>query len=224
MLGDLGRVTGVRLADGALLAADMVIVGIGIIPAIDPLIEAGAEGGNGVAIDDHARTSLPDIFAVGDCALHANVFADGQPIRLESVQNANDLAITAARCLTGDPEPYRAVPWFWSNQYDLRLQTVGLSIGHDDVVVRGDMASRSFSLVYLRGGQVLALDCVNSARDYVQGKALVVGRVRPDRAKLADPAVALKELSQVGSEAGDPPDSPCDPSSLRLRPRATIAR
>jgi 3-phenylpropionate/trans-cinnamate dioxygenase ferredoxin reductase subunit len=188
------RVTGVRLADGDVLPADMVIVGIGIIPAVEPLLAAGAEGGNGVNVDELCRTTLPDVFAIGDCAMHANDFAAGARIRLESVQNANDQATTVAKAITGNPAPYHAVPWFWSNQYDLRLQTVGLSGGYDDVVVRGDPAKRSFSVVYLKAGQVLALDCVNATKDYVQGRALVTGRLAPPREQLADPEIPLKSL------------------------------
>ena len=98
------RVTGVRLATGEVIPCQMVIVGIGIVPSVQPLIAAGADGGNGVAVDEHCRTSLPDVFAIGDCALHANAFADGLPIRLESVQNANDMANTVAKTLLGDPD------------------------------------------------------------------------------------------------------------------------
>nr|WP_295669036.1 FAD-dependent oxidoreductase [Sphingomonas sp.] len=192
------RVTGVRLSDDEILPADMVIVGIGIIPEVAALIAGGAEGGNGVDVDRHCRTSLPHVFAVGDCALHANDFADGAPIRLESVQNANDQATCVVKVIaagnTDDVAPYHAVPWFWSNQYDLKLQTVGLSIGYDDTVLRGDPASRSFSLIYLRGGKVIALDCVNATRDYVQGKGLVVAGSSPDPARLADPEQVLKDL------------------------------
>ncbi|QDK35687.1 MULTISPECIES: NAD(P)/FAD-dependent oxidoreductase [Sphingomonadaceae] len=187
-----GRAVGVRLADGTLVAADMVIVGIGIVPAVEPLLAAGALGMNGVQVDEHGRTSLPDIFAIGDCALHINAFADNLPIRLESVQNANDLATTVARTLTGDPEPYVSVPWFWSNQYDLRLQTVGLSAGHDAAITRGNPVDRSFSIVYLNQGRVIALDCVNAVKDYVQGKALVATRVAASPEALSDPALPLK--------------------------------
>lgn len=189
-----GRVTGVRLADGSVIAADMVIVGIGIIPAVAPLIAAGAEGGNGVLVDDHCRTSLPDVFAIGDCAAHANSFADGAVIRLESVQNANDQASTVARVLTGNPAPYHAVPWFWSNQYDLKLQTVGLSIGHDAAITRGDPGTRSFSVVYLKAGRVIALDCVNMVKDYVQGRKLVEAGTHVAPERLADAGTPLKEL------------------------------
>ena len=198
ILGD-DRVTGVRLADGSELPCEMVIVGIGIVPAVEPLLAAGARGGNGVAVDEHGRTTLPHVYALGDCAMHANAFADGLPIRLESVQNANDMATTVAKAITGAEEPYHAVPWFWSNQYDLRLQTVGLSAGHDQEVLRGDPATRSFSIVYLKGGKVVALDCVNAMKDYVQGKALVVGGLALDPARLADATVPLKELAAAAA-------------------------
>jgi 3-phenylpropionate/trans-cinnamate dioxygenase ferredoxin reductase subunit len=179
------------------LPCDMVIVGIGIIPAVAPLIAAGAQGGNGVTVDAHCRTSLPDIFAIGDCALHSNAFANNVPIRLESVQNANDQAAVAAKVLIGDPIEYHALPWFWSNQYDLRLQTVGLSIGYDRCVLRGDPATRSFSVIYIRDGQVIALDCVNATKDYVQGRALVSSGAHISPERLADSATPLKEIAAV---------------------------
>ncbi|MDR6850588.1 3-phenylpropionate/trans-cinnamate dioxygenase ferredoxin reductase subunit [Sphingomonas sp. BE123] len=189
-----GRVSGVRMQDGTVIPAQMVIVGIGIVPAVEPLIAAGAQGGNGVAVDHQCRTSLPDIFAIGDCALHANRFADDMPIRLESVQNANDQATLVAKTIMGQDLTYDAVPWFWSNQYDLKLQTVGLSTGHDQAILRGDPANRSFSVVYLKDGRVIALDCVNATKDYVQGRKLVVERLSPDPAALPDATVPLKEL------------------------------
>ena len=194
ILGEGGRATGVRLADGSVLAVEMVIVGIGIIPAVEPLIAAGAEGGNGVLVDAQGRTSLPDIFALGDCAAHANRFADGATIRLESVQNANDQASGVARTITGDAAHYDSVPWFWSNQYDLRLQTIGLSIGHDTALLRGNPATRSFSLIYLKQGRVIALDCVNAAKDFVQGRKLVIDGLSPKPDRLTDPSIPLKEL------------------------------
>lgn len=188
------RVSGVAFADGTNVAADMVIVGIGIIPSVKPLLSAGAKGGNGVEVDAQCRTSLPDVFAIGDCAAHANGFADGDVIRLESVQNANDQANVVAKTICGLPAFYAATPWFWSNQYDLKLQTVGLSIGHDHTVLRGDPATRSFSVIYLKDGAVRALDCVNSVKDYVQGRKLVEARAVIDPALLGDAAIALKEM------------------------------
>lgn len=189
------RVTGVRLGDGSVLACDIVIVGIGIEPAIAPLLAAGAAGGDGVDVDAFCRTSLPHVFAAGDCAAHQNDFAGGARVRIESVQNANDQASTAARAIAGQPAPYRAVPWFWSNQFDLRLQTVGLSTGYDAIVQRGDPASRSFSLVYLRERRVIALDCVNATRDYAQGRRLVEAGAAIAPELLANTSLALKELA-----------------------------
>jgi 3-phenylpropionate/trans-cinnamate dioxygenase ferredoxin reductase subunit len=192
--GDGTKVTGVRMQDGSVLPADIVIVGIGIIPCIGPLLSAGAAGGNGVDVDEFCRTSLPDVYAIGDCAAHANDFADGAVIRLESVQNANDMATAAAKDICGAPVAYGATPWFWSNQYDLKLQTVGLSTGHDNAVLRGDPATRSFSVVYLKHGKVIALDCVNMVKDYVQGKKLVEARAQIAPEMLADAGVPLKEM------------------------------
>jgi 3-phenylpropionate/trans-cinnamate dioxygenase ferredoxin reductase subunit len=192
--GENGRVTQVVLADGEVIQADMVVAGIGIIPAVAPLTEAGAAGDNGVDVDENCRTSLSDVYAIGDCAAHANAFAGGATIRLESVQNANDMAITAAKAICGEPHPYHATPWFWSNQYDLKLQTVGLHATHDATVLRGDPARRSFSVIYLREGRVIALDCVNAMKDYVQGRKLIEAHARIAPEKLADTATPLKEL------------------------------
>ena len=192
--GRNGRACALRLSGGERVDADMVIVGIGIDAAVAPLLAAGAEGANGVDVDSFCRTSLADVWAVGDCAAHENRFAGGLRMRLESVQNAHDQAAVAAKAIIDTPEPYAAMPWFWSNQYDLRLQTVGLSVGYDATVVRGDPGRRSFSVLYLLEGRIIALDCVNATRDYVQGRRLIVERslVPPDR--LADPAAALKDF------------------------------
>lgn len=191
------HIRAVRLDDDSTIAADMAIVGIGIIAEVGPLIKAGARGGNGVDVDGNCRTSLPDVYAIGDCAAHQNRFSDGNLIRLESVQNANDQARAAVQHIIGEPAPYEAVPWFWSNQYDLRLQTVGLSIGHDETVLRGEPSERSFSVVYLRQGQVIALDCVNRTKDYVQGRAHILAGSRLDRHELADPQIPLKEVGRA---------------------------
>jgi 3-phenylpropionate/trans-cinnamate dioxygenase ferredoxin reductase component len=190
-----GRVCGVRLADGAVLPADLVIVGVGIVPEAAPLLAAGAAGGNGADVDAFCRTSLADIYAIGDCAAHESRYAHGARIRLESVQNAHDQATVVANALTGQVEVYDAIPWFWSNQYDLRLQTVGLSIGHDDIVVRGRPETRSFSIVYRRQGRVIALDCVNATKDHVQGRSLLGSSRLVGTEALADTSVPLKALA-----------------------------
>ncbi|WP_068093284.1 NAD(P)/FAD-dependent oxidoreductase [Novosphingobium rosa] len=187
------RVAGVRLEDGSVVPADAVIVGIGIVPAVAPLVAAGAAGANGLEIDAFCRTTLPDVYAIGDCAAFACHHAGGAVLRVESVQNANDQAGCVARAICGDAQPYRAFPWFWSNQYDLKLQTAGLSLGHDAMVMRGDPATRSFSVIYLREGRVIALDCVNSVKDYVQGRKLVEAGARPDPARLTDTGIPLKD-------------------------------
>lgn len=190
-----GRVSGVRLADGTVIPAEAVIVGIGIVPSVGPLIAAGAAGGNGVDVDEYCRTSLPDIYAIGDCAAFACAYAGGTVMRVESVQNANDQATCVAKAILGDAKPYHAFPWFWSNQYDLRLQTAGLSVGYDQTVVRGNVADRSFSVVYLKQGRMIAIDCVNMVKDYVQGRKLIEAGASPDPAQLADASVPLKELA-----------------------------
>lgn len=188
------RVSGVRLSDDSVVDCQMVIVGIGIIPAVAPLLLAGAAGGNGVDVDEYCRTVLPHVWAIGDCAAHASRFADGAVIRLESVQNANDMASCVAKAITGDPQPYGATPWFWSNQYDLKLQTVGLSIGHDATVLRGDPQARSFSVIYLKAGKMIAIDAVNSVKDYVQARKLVEEGAVIAPEDLADVSRPLKEL------------------------------
>jgi 3-phenylpropionate/trans-cinnamate dioxygenase ferredoxin reductase subunit len=194
VLGD-DRVTGVRLDSGEEVPCDMVVVGIGIVPAVAPLIAAGAAGSNGVDVDFCCRTTLDDIYAIGDCAAHANPFADNAVIRLESVQNAHDMANTVAKAIMGEKEPYHALPWFWSNQYDLKLQTAGLSLGFDATVLRGDPADRKFTVVYLKAGVPIAFDCVGTMKDYVQARKLLEsGAGKIDPALLADPEVALKDL------------------------------
>lgn len=192
--GHDGRVEAVLLESGHAIPADIVVVGIGIDPEVSPLLKAGCAGSDGVNVDEFCRTSLPGIYAIGDCARHRNIFAGGEALRIESVQNAHDQATVAAKAILGNPEAYTSIPWFWSNQYDVKLQTVGLSTGHDQRIVRGFPERGSFSLVYLRQGQVIALDCVNATKDYVQGRKLILEAARPDLERLANPDIPLKEL------------------------------
>ncbi|MDN3646774.1 FAD-dependent oxidoreductase [Pontixanthobacter aestiaquae] len=194
IVGEGGKVTAVKLATGEEIPADMVVVGIGIVPSVGPLIAAGAAGSNGVDVDEFCRTTLDDIHAIGDCAAHANAYADGAVIRVESVQNANDMATTTAKSIMGDKQPYHAFPWFWSNQYDLRLQTAGLSLGYDQTILRGDPVDRKFSVLYLKEGRLIALDCVNNVKDYAQGRKLVDARLTADPDVLADVEIPLKSL------------------------------
>jgi len=197
--GENGHVKRVVLGNGDELPTDIVIVGIGIIPSVVPLIEAGASGSNGVDVDDYCRTSLPDIYAIGDCAAHASEFAQGRRIRLESVQNANDMASVAAAHIAGKAARYSALPWFWSDQLGLKLQTVALSVDHDEAIVRGEPHNKSFSIIYLRDRQVIALDCVNCVKDYVQGRKLVESGLTFDKTLLADFSRPLKDILAAAS-------------------------
>lgn len=183
-LDGVDRVTHVVLTDGTRLAADLVIVGIGITPNAEVLAAAGAKVTNGVDVDARGRTSLPDVFAVGDCANQIDRCSRGEQVRIESVPSASDQAMTVARELTGQGRDHDALPWFWSNQYDLKLQTVGLANGYDEEIVRGDPADRSFAIVYLREGRIIAVDAVNAAKAFMQGRAWVSAGA--DRDVLAD--------------------------------------
>jgi 3-phenylpropionate/trans-cinnamate dioxygenase ferredoxin reductase subunit len=189
------KVFGVLLADGRRVPADLVIVGIGIEPVVEPLLAAGAGESGVLTVDEFCRTGLPDIWAIGDCVHFPQPFAGGASMRVESVQNAQDQANAVAKSLSGEPTAYDSIPWFWSNQYDLKLQSVGLSLGHDDILIRGEPASGSFSLLYMKEGRVVALDCVNAVRDYVQGRALILGGAIVPPGKLSDPEIPLKSLT-----------------------------
>ena len=174
--------------------ADLVVIGVGILPNVELAEAAGLEVNNGIVVDKFARTSDPDIVAAGDCTFHPNAFY-GRDIRLESVQNASDQARTAALSLCGKDQAYDALPWFWSDQYDLKLQIAGLSQGYDEVVIRGDIeGSRSFAAFYLKDGVIISVDAVNKPPEFMMGKRLISGKVSPDRDKLADASVPIKEL------------------------------
>lgn len=194
ILGSAGRVTGVELSDGTKLDADFVIIGVGLIPNIEPLSAAGIQTTNGVDVDENCRTSAPDVFAIGDCANLQNPFAGGNRVRLESVPNAVEHGKIVANAILSLPNSVAAAPWFWSHQFDVKLQTVGLQGGHDETVVRGDPATGKFSVIYLRNGSVIALDCINSVADFAQGKQLVQKGVTATRDELADLSTPLKKM------------------------------
>jgi 3-phenylpropionate/trans-cinnamate dioxygenase ferredoxin reductase subunit len=189
-----GRIEAVETNTGELIPADFVVVGVGIVPNTELASDAGLTVDNGIVVDDRCRTSDPDIFAVGDCTMHPNAIYD-QLLRLESVHNALEQAKTAVNNICGKESHYKQVPWFWSDQYDLKLQIAGLSAGYDDLVIRGNPADRSFACLYLKGGKLIATDAVNSPREFVQSKALIAGRTIVDREMLADPTIQLKELA-----------------------------
>jgi 3-phenylpropionate/trans-cinnamate dioxygenase ferredoxin reductase subunit len=187
-------VGGVRCADGSLYPADLVIVGIGIVPNVELAAAAGIACDDGIAVDEHCRTSDPRVFAIGDCASQPSP-RYGRRIRLESVDNAFEQARTAAANLCGREVAHDKVPWFWSDQYELKLQIVGLSQGYDRVILRGDPATRAFSCCYLRGDELIALDAVNHVKDFMSARKLVAERARFDLARLADPDVTLKDAT-----------------------------
>jgi 3-phenylpropionate/trans-cinnamate dioxygenase ferredoxin reductase subunit len=191
------RVTAVELDNGDRIPADAVIVGVGVVPNTAIAESAGLVVNNGIVVNTRCATSDPDIFAVGDCTLHPNPLL-GRDVRLESVHNALEQAKTAAASLCGQPTEYAQVPWFWSDQYDLKLQIVGLSEGYDDIVIRGEPASSSFSCLYLKKGRLIAIDAVNNPRDFMQSKKLVADGAIIDRAQLANAALALKDMSYAG--------------------------
>jgi 3-phenylpropionate/trans-cinnamate dioxygenase ferredoxin reductase subunit len=188
---------GVLLNDGTLVKADLVVAGIGVIPNLELARQAGLEVNNGIVVDEFLRTTDPGIFAIGDCADHPNVFADGlggARARLESVQNAIDQAKCVARTITGNPTPYRDVPWFWTDQYDIRFQMVGLSTGHAESAVRGSIENRKFSVFYFKSGRLIAVDSVNRFGDHVAARKLLAARTPLTPAQAADETVDLKKL------------------------------
>jgi len=187
------RVRAVETTDGEEIPADVVVIGVGILPNTELAAAAGLEVDDGIVVDDRCRTGDDDIYAIGDCTSHPNEIY-GRLLRLESVHNATEQAKTAAANLCGEDARYRQVPWFWSDQYDLKLQIAGLSSGYDEVVLRGNPAERSFACAYLREGRLIAVDAVNAPRDYVQSKALIAGRCIMDLARLADHDIPLKDL------------------------------
>ena len=185
------RLTEVVCADGQRVAADLAVVGVGIRPNVSLATAAGLECEDGVVVDEHARTSDPHIYAAGDCTNHPNPLL-GRRLRLESVPNAMEQSRVAAANMNGTPKRYAAVPWFWSDQYDLKLQMVGFPEAGDEPVARGDPASRRFATFYLRQGKLAAADAVNSPREFMAARQLVGKRVAASG--LADPETDLKAV------------------------------
>jgi 3-phenylpropionate/trans-cinnamate dioxygenase ferredoxin reductase subunit len=196
-----GRVRAVEADDGREFPADAVLVGVGIVPADELAISAGLACADGIEVDEHCHTSDPLIFAAGDC-VRFPCLRYGRRIRLESVDNAFEQGSTAALNMLGTPTVHDKVPWFWSDQFDLKLIIVGLCQGHDTIVVRGAPESGSFSACYLRDGELIAIDTVNSPKDQMAARKLIAARVRPSLDKLADASVPLRDCLPSG-ETGD---------------------
>jgi 3-phenylpropionate/trans-cinnamate dioxygenase ferredoxin reductase subunit len=194
LTGEGGRVTGVELSDGTRLPADLVLAGVGIVPRTELAEQLGLECAGGIVVDEFARTSEPGVVAAGDCTVLPHPLAGDGLVRLESVQNAIGQAKVAAATLLGKQEPYTAVPWFWSDQYDLKLQIAGLSRGHDEHVVRGDPATERFSVLYYRNRVLVGVDAVNSTADYLTVRRVLErgGEIAPELARNTE--VPLKRL------------------------------
>nr|WP_210314850.1 FAD-dependent oxidoreductase [Rhizobium sp. AQ_MP] len=191
LMGEEGRVRAAELADGRVIDVDMVIVGIGVSPNDRLAADAGLEVQNGIVVDSFGRTSDPAIFAMGDCAVQT---WKGEQVRLESVQNAVDQAEAVAATMAGSSEPYRPKPWFWSDQYDVKLQIAGFNLGYDRTVLRPGAREGSLSIWYFQGDALIAVDAINDAKAYVTGKKLLdLGR-SADPVMIEDPAFDLKGL------------------------------
>jgi len=192
--GERGRAQSVRLANGASYPADLVVVGIGVVPNVELARDAGLAIGNGIVVDECLQTGDPAIFAIGDCADHPNPYA-GARVRLESVQNAADQGRAAAAAIAGRHAPYNAVPWFWTDQFDIRLQMAGLSQGYDEAVTRGNPQAQKFSVFYFRQSRLIAVDSINRPADHIVARRLLASRAPVTPEQAADETVNLKSLS-----------------------------
>jgi 3-phenylpropionate/trans-cinnamate dioxygenase ferredoxin reductase subunit len=179
--------------DGREFAADLVVIGVGAVPNDELARAAGLEVDNGIVVDELGRTSDPSIFAAGDVTNHPSPLF-GRRLRLESVHNAMAQAKAVAQAIAGQPVPYAEVPWFWSDQYDLKLQIAGIGDPDDELILRGDPGARSFSALHLRAGRLAAIDCVNRGADFLAAKKLIADARPLDLARAADPEIRLAEL------------------------------
>lgn len=196
--GDGGKVTQVVCNNDLTLDADMVIIGIGVIPNTEIAEDAGLQAENGILVDEFAQTADPDIVAAGDCTNHPNDLL-GFRLRLESVPNATEQARTAAASVCGNQKSYHSLPWFWSDQYDVKLQIAGFNKGYDRVVLRGEPSSNQFVAWYLKGDDILAADCINSSKEFMQAKKIIAQKIPLSDELLADASNDLKALVEAAS-------------------------
>lgn len=189
-----GRLRGTKLADGSLLPADVVLIGVGILPNDELASDAGIDCDDGILVDRDARTSDPAIYAAGDCTRRPLVHYDRNE-RLESVHNAIEQGKLAAASILGRARPVEDCPWFWSDQYDLKLQIAGLSAGYDELVLRGEPDSRRFAAFYLKDGKLLSSDAINSPAEFITAKKLIVSGADVDAGALVDTSVAMKDIA-----------------------------
>ena len=189
-----GKVSEVVLSDGSAYPADLVLIGIGVVPNTELASDAGLAVSNGIVVDQQLRTADENIYAIGDCADHPNPYAGGR-VRIESVQNAVDQAKCIAAAIVGRPQNYQAVPWFWTDQFDINLQMVGLSGGYDSIVTRGEPESRKFSVFYFKQRRLVAIDSVNRPGDHLVGRKLIANGTSLTPEQAADLSVDLKALA-----------------------------
>ena len=198
LVAEGGNVTAAELEGGEQIPADIVLIGIGILPNVELAEEAGIACSNGILVDEDARTNDPRIFAAGDCAARPLVHY-GRRGRLESVHNAIEQGKLAAAAIVGRERPKEDCPWFWSDQYDLKLQIAGLNQGYDDVVVRGDPASRKFAAFYLKSGNLIAVDAVNAAPEFLVAKKLIIAGASIAPEVLSNTSTSMKEIAAITS-------------------------
>jgi len=191
LIGRDGKLVGAELSDGSIIDIDFAIVGIGVTPNDQLAKESGLEVANGIVVDEFARTSDPSIFAAGDCAA---LPWQGGRIRLESVQNAVDQADAAAAIIAGGSAPYEPKPWFWSDQYDVKLQIAGFNLGYDETLLRPGAREGAHSIWYFKSGKFIAVDAIDDAKAYVSGKKMLELGINPDKSILADGSSDLKQL------------------------------
>ena len=190
-----GKAVGVKLSVAATLPADLVLIGIGVEPNTELAQHSGLATSNGIVVDDHLLTQDENIYAIGDCATYPCAFAFNQHLRLESVQNAADQAQHVAAAIAGRREPYRALPWFWSDQFDIKLQMAGLSYNHDHIVTRGSADSKKLSVFYFAAGRLVAIDSINRPLDHMIGRKLIAAGTPITFDQAADESFDLRTLA-----------------------------
>jgi 3-phenylpropionate/trans-cinnamate dioxygenase ferredoxin reductase subunit len=195
--GSGGKVQGVLLRDGTRYPTDLVLIGVGVLPNIELAQKAGLRVSNGIAVNEYLQTDDENIFSIGDCAEFPCEFA-GTRVRLESVQNAADQAQCVAATIAGRRNIYRALPWFWTDQFDVKLQMAGISNGHDSLVTRGNVESRKLSVFYFKHGHLIAIDSINRPLDHMIGRKFLANRVQLTPEQAADESVDLKKLASSG--------------------------
>ena len=181
------------LTNNGPISADFIVVGIGVIPCDELASESGLKVQNGILVNEFCETSEKDIYSAGDCTVHPNSYYN-RDIRLESVHNAIEQGKTVASSIMNKKEPYNQIPWFWSDQYDLKLQIAGLCIDYDDIIVRGNSDSRSFAVFYMKNNYMIASDCINCPGEHMMSRKIISDKIIVDKNRLSDDSIPIKEV------------------------------